>query len=484
MKDNLLDNLLQQSAAAEVKEAPVESWPVIAAALHKKKRRRAFWLFFLSVLVLSTGIVLFYANGKKENNQPNYAQNNTNTSLEDKIIAKDKPTATNIADTTSVVPKTITSATTPRINDDNDDIVIPQSSMPQKRSRNLYNETRKLEPSKDGMGNGNKNNIPKNKDLSKKGKNIFFEENDENDEVVSWKEDSRVKELSALVMANYKRISFPLAQLDDVRGVKQIKTNSPNSQPQKEKVKPKWKLFYAVTGGVTNVNLLKKSATTTAPSNNFGIGPTNIVQDIPIPTPQYEPGLFFAASMLFKKDRPVKKIQSPFGVTLQYNQFNTKVYRATPAIIFDNAGVLRVDSTVTGNSMFSNKSANGNTTSLKIKNYNIQVGFIAGSSIDLLKINKNQSVRLQVQLVPTFNLSQSINWFDVSTERYFTNKKLNASFNLLQTTSILWEVRKKGRNILIGPNFSYNFFKSNKKLGNLSNVSLSSFGLQMQIGLK
>jgi hypothetical protein len=483
MKDNLLDNLLQQSAAAEVKEAPVESWPVIAAALHKKKRRRVFWLFFLSVLVLTSGIGLFYANGKKENKLFNYAQRNTITSSQDKTTVQDKVVSPQFIDTNDQNSKTVITTTTQSTNTDNFNIIMSQSSESKKEKTNLYSETRKFDQYQYRKTNGIENKIPKERNLSEKEGKHFLIDDYESNEVATKKKDGQIKGLSALVIANYEELSLPQTKLDDITAIKLMQTNLPNSQPKKETVKPQWKLFYVVTGGTTSANLLKKE--TPPPTNNFFIGPTGLGQNIiAAAAPQYENGLFLSGAVLFKKSSTDKKIQPQFGVTVQYNRFNAKVYSATPATVLDNIGILTVDSTAIGNSLFSNKSTNGNTAMIRIKNYNIQVGFIAGAAMDLLKINKNQSISLQVQLVPTFNLSQSINWFDVSTERYFTNKKLNAHFNVMPSTSVLWQINKKGSRILLGPSFNFNLFKSNKLVTNLSNTYISNFGLQLQMNIK
>jgi hypothetical protein len=352
MKDTL-DNLLQQSAQHELRDAPVASWPVITAALHKKKKRRIFWIFFLTTLLLSTGIALFYVYGKKEDKLPDYSQNinmqeNIAKPLSENML-QDTAATVNIdknnknTEALSTVPTEITKT-------DNGDIIMAQSPVIKKDKTNFNKGFRKIYLNENRIKNSTAYKISKRKISDKKKAKYFLVNVDEAD---TKQDDKQLKEFSALVIANYKGLSLPQAKLDNIMAIKQMQINTPNNQPKKENIKPKWKLYYVVTGGTTMTNLFKKEIVTTTPTNNLSAGPLGLVQNtITLAAPKYENGLFLSGTVLFKKEQHNKKIQPQFGVTVQYNQFNVKAYRATPASVIDNVGVLRVDSTVLGNSFF------------------------------------------------------------------------------------------------------------------------------------
>ena len=90
---------------------------------------------------------------------------------------------------------------------------------------------------------------------------------------------------------------------------------------------------------------------------------------------------------------------------------------------------------------------------------------------------------MQAQVIPTYNLTQSIYWYDNISGRYFTSKKLNNNFNVTQSGALLLEASIKNKIVFIGPYLNFNYFKLNRKVNNLSNIYTESIGTKIQIKL-
>jgi hypothetical protein len=109
---------------------------------------------------------------------------------------------------------------------------------------------------------------------------------------------------------------------------------------------------------------------------------------------------------------------------------------------------------------------------------------LIGCDISLFTFKQKNKILIQSQVIPTYTLSQSIQWYDNKTTRYFTSKEIGNRFNITQSTALLWQANFKNNTFLIGPYVNFNYLKLNKSVNIISNIYTQSVGAQIQIKLK
>jgi hypothetical protein len=480
MQQEEIDITLQKAASDYKMNAPTDAWPFIADALHQKKKRRFLWLLFPIILMVTGSILLNYkSDGSKINKSIETA------SSEITIQKKD------IKFNTTTIDKVIKIEPTKILKNEknnseinlNDKIVSPKTNDEQTINEGKLIANTKLK-TKEQYGKKNYSSILKPVKIKRQDVLEIMEVEQEKTDIATIynleDENKNVGENDIdLIKATSIRLDNNTISTKEKEFVMTTLLNNFTKKIDKNKLAKKWNYYYGFNLAQLNVhdknfllytNKEESLSSYTLTQNPIILGKAN-----------YSNGKSLSTFILAEKKNN-KKIQGQFGVHLNFNHFTSKVYPTTGASIFDASGLLRIDTTATTNSFYIYKSFNG-TNPIKIKNYNIQLGFVAGGKINLIKVNSSQKISLQMQLIPILNITQSINWFDKSSSRYFTNKKLNANFNVNQSTSLLWEIHNSKRNILIGPNFNFNIFKLNKKITNLSNVYTNSIGIQLQMRL-
>jgi hypothetical protein len=499
-----IENILTKAAEEHKIPAPTEAWPFIADALRKRKKRRAVWLFLsiLGLLMMSGGSYILYNNKEKKAN-----------------FSKNIP----VAQTTSKDTLIIIDKTTPVVNNDslqifnekNIDLKIKKESNPNNTiTVNQISNSKNIKKDVAAISYQRKNkNFTLEKNISQTEDEVFFDKNIFRNKT---KSNTSVKIKQALVaedelttknkVTNEKEIFEKLVDKNEnqqstttiVKDTTSIEKNiiakinieMPEVKPAKEKPnkktasKPtkKWHPYIGLSYGaifISSKNLFKNENKVS--NNPIALFATTALQnnlDNSI-TANYQTGKAITLSYFIKNE--TKKVQPQFGTTITIGNFNTQAYIASAAT-FD-ATSLAIDSSQTGNSFFAAKSTVG-SDKLKVKNNFIQVGISFGVNISLFSLKKDNKVLLQTQIIPTYNLYQSIQWYDKSSTRYFTSKKIDNNFNVTQSTSLVLQTSIKNRAILFGPYFNFNYFKLNKSINNISNIYTQRIGAQLQIKLK
>jgi hypothetical protein len=527
MENELFNNLLQRSAAEERKEPPAQSWQYIADALHQKRRRRMLWLFLLPMMALLLGGAAYWliqtSATKTKNPSNNYANH---------IVKKENPTNANTGNdaiepatvNTAVNPSMINTETNSRkevlvknnntINANSTDALLMSSYNSISTGIHKTDAITKIEK------NSTKNNIVAVLPQIKKDKYIV----EENDKTTVGKTKTKKRKEATAKIIKIERIEEKNTEITGQSIIPEpdmevsAETNETASQPISRdsavtktntdsvytktavdikeenkliklpvtKNKKAWQLYGALSYGrlfVRERNIFEFSNKKESYFQSF-ISVNGLATFVPY-FPQYEAGKDIALSLLLKKDNGSKKISPQFGLQLQYRSFKAIVYQADRSVsILPRNDALTIDTFSFVNSLYSSNASSFSLNRVSIPSRSLHLGISAGADFSLIKFNKNNTLHWQVQLMPSINLSQSIQWFHSASGRYFLDKQLNKNFNLAIATALLWEHKVKDRKIFIGPYFSGNMFSLNKKLTTLSNIYTSSVGLQMQIALK
>jgi hypothetical protein len=481
MQQKEIDIELQKAADSFSIDAPEAAWPFIANALHKKRKRRFLWLFFPLMIIVAGSLLLKY-NSKGSTIYKSVETSTSEVTAEEKNI---KLTTASVNKVIKIEPTTIL-----KKEKNNSEVNVNDKMVsPKENNEQTINEgnviAKNTFKSKEQKSNKNIKRKLKKEKLERKAEIEIIEVEQEKTVIAttykSDEENTNVRENDIdLIKASNIKLDFTSISTKEKEIVRTALHNNFTKKIEKNKPTKRWNYYYGINLAQLNINdknfLLNNNKEESISSFTLSQNP------IVLGKANYSDGKSISTFILAEQKNN-KKIQGQFGIQLNYNQFKSKVFSVAPASILDASGILRIDSNAVGNSQFSDKALNGGSA-LSIKNYNIQLGFIAGAKFSLIKINKNQSINIQVQCIPTFNVLQSINWFDKSSSRYFTEKKLNKNFSINQSTSILWEINKNRKSILVGPSFNVNIFKLNKTVTNLSNLYTNSIGLQVQLKLK
>jgi hypothetical protein len=484
-----IENILTNAANEHRVTAPTEAWPFIADALHKRKKRRAAWLFlalFVVVFIATSSLYFYSEKGNK---------NNIDKSSLSKKINNTKETISQVEDDIEKYHITDSALATSNLN-------IKNSTNPTEKNE-LTNNFTKNKFSKSKI-------VAKHYEKSNKEQEQFFEKNkiiekiksrtkvritpiiklEEIEEIKEQEIAVATKETKADEKVNNKNIIIKERVDSSKNNITKININPEiEKNTLKEKIatkkENKWHSYLSINTGALFLNsksflktentalyATQQSASTTSSSQ---LSSTNIA----LANANYQTGKQISLSFLLKKEN--KKFQPQFGAYLNYAIFNLKAYKASAALL--DATSQTLDSSQSGNSLYAAKSSSG-SNALKVKNNFVQIGISIGASISLYSFKQNNKILLQTQVIPTFNLSQSIQWYDKSSTRYFTSKKLDHNFNITQSTALLWQTNINKRTLLFGSYFNFNYFKINKSLNNISNIYAQSLGLQFQFKLK
>jgi hypothetical protein len=481
-----IENILIQSANEQKIIAPSDAWPFIADALRKRKRRRMIWFFlsFFICLLISTGALFLHNNKNQIKNKlaqvapliESYdSTNNTDTNKsrnaikkEDSILSKTrspipfKADIKNCAKTKTTITSLIFSG---------------------------YKNTKKdLTPTKPNEDDMQIDKIVFSKKIKSrtavKIKKVESEEEESNEKLLSKQEETKdtktavvnnIAPIEEKIDTTQKNISTPIINTEKT-AIKKTEVFT------KEKIK-KWSTNFSVSYGalyISSKNLFK--------DENKALNNNNSPQFIPIGTlanlrtntsANYLSGK--EVSLSLSKTKEAKRFQPMFGVNINMGSFNIKAYNASSAVL--DALTLSIDSSQIGNSNYATTNSLGSNL-VKIKNNFLRLGVLVGCNIPIYTFKNDNKILLQAQVIPSYNLSQSIQWYDYGSTRYFTTKKISNNFNITQSTALLWQSSIKNRSFVIGPYFNFNYFKLNKTVNNISNVYTQTIGAKIQIYLK
>ncbi len=458
---------------------PSDAWPFIAEALRKRKKRRTVWfiLSFLTIFLLSTTAILFNKNSKIEKmvvtdnisstdnnltkpNDINEIEKTKNVSKlnndiainKNKIIKKDSATLLTIAG--------------------NDEEIFGKNVIRKKTKSCLKVNIKTASATTD-----DEKNVSFTKDIKKETENYLNE-----NAITKTNNDKEIITDSTNIFS--LKTDTILEKIVSVQTTTKKGTEKDENKKVDIKIinKNKWKPYIGISYGTTfvsNKNLFNSENKNTLADNaqiNTAYAPLR--SDINN-RPDYYTGKEFFLSFLLKKEN--KKFQPLFGLNITIGNFNTRAYATTSAALDANTFVL--DSTQAGNSNYAAKSTIS-TNKQNIKNNFMHIGLIIGCNIPLHTFKKDSRISLQLQAISTYYLSQSIQWFDKSSTRYFTSNKLINNFNVAQSTALLWETNIKKKIISAGPYFNFNYLQLNKNVNNISNIYLKYLGLQINLKLK
>jgi hypothetical protein len=463
--------------------APTDAWPFIADALRKRKKRRAAWFFlsFLVMLLLGIGTTFFY-----NNSNTNKSEANKDVSLKSDDFKKpsniiEKEIVTNESQALSKVDSlvernksikrnnTILSAST------NNNQEIYEKTKIKSKTKSRF----KVNIKEASVFVDTEKNIPKEKIIERE----IEEKVMENKITKTDKDANSINDSANIVSLKTDTI------LDKTAKVKtEIEKRIEKLENKKVKIKiekqNKWKPYIGISYGaifVSNKNLFQNEDKV-AFANPSLLYTTVASTQLATPinnAPNYSTGKGISFSLLFKKEN--KKFQPQLGLNVNIGNFNAKVYEASNALL--DANTFAVDSSRTGNSIYAAKNTLGGSE-LKIKNNFMQIGLLFGCNIPLYTFKHGNKISLQMQVIPSYYLSQSIQWYDKGSTRYFTSDKLINNFNVSQSAALLWEANIKSSTILIGPYFNFNYLKLNKTVNNISNIYLQTIGAQINFKLK
>lgn len=481
-----LENILTNAASDHRMAAPAEAWLFIADALRKRKKRRAAWLFLSLFALIFIGASSSYFYFKKENKnsiQNTVLANNKNDIGNSVPINEDKTEKEVIADSSfskTNINRKITTLLKKEIKNINNTV-----------NNNYTNKKHKIIENIRMNGVLEQETVFEKKSLIKKSKSKTSVR------IIPASEIEEILVTEIAVTEPNTKINEPVItnRLATAQKEDSIKNNIVKKEIEiekinnKEKVSPKkksnWNIYLAINAGalfINSKNIFQNRNESLVGINQIGFTSTSnssASSTSNLANANYQTGKQLSISLLLKKESNYFKPQ--IGMYLNYSSFNLKAFKATGAIL--DASTQTLDSSQTGNSLYAAKSTTTSNT-LKIKNNLIQIGFSIGASIPLYSFKQTNKILLQTQVIPTYNLSQSIQWYDKTSTRYFTSKKLDNDVNVTQSTAILWQTNIKNRTVLIGPYFNFNYFKINKSLSDVSNIYTQSLGAQLQIKLK
>lgn len=473
-----IDNILLNALDGQKIQAPTDAWPFIAHALHKRKRRRIAWFFlaFLMLLIVSTGSLLLYnfkTDRKKDvaNNvaiAKSYSIISKNEKNKKENIASDR-ILQNISDTifkddqNKIVKKAILSSTI------KDNELFEKTAIKKKIKSRTNLKIISSQALEETQMEGAK--LPSQQSVINAGEKII-EITKANDKPVDFEHLENAKIFIVTTDINKE-------DLIKENRIENSKEKLPASKNEKSK---KWNSYVGLSYGALFIGSKNffKTGDNRFDANAYSFGNGNNQGAINNIYPaNYQTGKNISFSIILKKEQT--KIQPQFGVNLNIGNFNVKAYNATNAFLASSTFV--VDSSQIGNSNYGARSTIAGNQ-IKVKNNFLQIGLVAGCSIPIYSFRQGQKISVQVQVLPTYNIAQSIQWYDKTSTRYFTSKSLNNDFNITQSTALLWQTNIKKRKMLIGPYFNFNYFKLNKNVNNIANIYTQIFGAQFQVQLK
>ncbi len=476
MQNNNLDIILKEAFDAAKETASPDVWPNIATTLHKRKRRRFFILIFtLSAIVIGSSL-LYYAI-------------NTNSKSPKKEYLADETTANN----NSEKPNELEKIDLPEIDKEKTTPLTKPSLKPNSKvATKVYAKYYTVD--KDDFYKNEQNKIDiKSKHVIKIKKSeaeedLAIDKTNKTDKTETEIEKVESKELNPIIR-NDSAIEITNNSLVKTQIITEKKTesiNTANSKPKKERKKGSWDKYLSLSYnaliiGGNNVFTKSDAAKNLEASANLNpSGGSLSINNSPSNSPNYKIGKEINLALIFKQKNASKKISPQFGIQISYSNYSNRVYVTTPGAVIDVNNSLNLNFNNQSNSFYSAR-ANATNSIINISNNYFSLGALAGLETNLLKLNKNQHILLQVQAIPSINLSKSINWYQKPNERYFKDKSLNKQFNISQSMALLWKVNTKKHTLLIGPNFNYHFLQLNKKKNNLGNIYSSSVGITTQI---
>jgi hypothetical protein len=506
-----LENILIEAVNEHKIPAPTNSWSFISDALRKKRKRRAAWFFvvFFGILCIIAGnffllnnesttksnISKRYAptsigNGKAQNNIEPVINNDKNKNNKETKIDTflRKSDVANNPQIDSIKEEIVTAIITPSVEDgikcykvrktytDASSIIENKNNADTVFEKTVHNKKIK------SVTNSKIKSPLMLEDFDKLEENkvILKSEKNETSAIVNEKNDNIVAQKMADALKEIIRQNDSITSTKENR-VKEEISKSKLSATQNTTIK-KWKPYLSISYGAlfaSSKNFFKNANELN--SNNFA-SPTTAAQPNFVSNnnnANYQTGKQLSVSLLLKNEH--KKLHPMVGVSIEYGSFNTKAYNASGALL-DAANAI-LDSTQTSNSIYASRNTIGGNL-LKVKNNIFQIGFLIGCDISLFTFKQKNKILIQSQVIPTYTLSQSIQWYDNKTTRYFTSKEIGNRFNITQSTALLWQANFKNNTFLIGPYVNFNYLKLNKSVNIISNIYTQSVGAQIQIKLK
>lgn len=473
------NEILINATNMQKKPAPTEAWPFIAEALRKRKKRRIMWFFlsFLIMVLLGVGTFFFKNNGKADKIIAKNNTSNKKNNLNNIDDFNEKESTQNLSkiniDTVNKNNKNIKKDTLILLISTKKNEEIFERNLISKNTKSRF----KVNIKAPLVITDNKKEILDTK-VIKKEIESYTNENT----IAKTNNDKKI--INDTTNSISLKIDTILDKTVKAKTVteKEIEKNENKKLNIKIRCNNKWKPYVGISYGalfVRNKNLFnnenKNALTNNAQTYTASLTLRSDINN----EPNYYTGKQISLSFLFKKEN--KKFQPILGINLTLGNFNTTAYAATSAAL--NTNTFIVDSTQTGNSLYASKNTFG-ANQLNIKNNFIQLGLLFGCNIPLFTFNNESKISFQMQVVPSYNLSQSIQWFDKLSTRYFTSNILMNNFNITQSTALLWETNIKERVISVGPYFNFNYLKINKDVTNVSNIFFQSFGAQINLKLK
>jgi len=495
-----IEIILKDAMKEHKMEVPIVAWPFIAASLRKRKKRRVIWFFLSVFIMLILGIssfLLYYTKNETPNKKFNnflLVENNNINIIDETTKSKTKKDTLLLGDNNYAILLTQSEK-----KEDNIKAILSPSK---KRFSKNYKTRTALKVTFPATSNDEEKIIDKTATLKNKKnrtkvniQNSTFLKNKplQDDEILNSEneliqvETKSINNIESIISSTKQYDSINLitkTNVDIKKDTDKIEEAINKSKATSTKIKKEknWGRYFGLSYGalysrsnsifkneniVANTNRLQSQSTVgQAFTNNSNVA-------------NYQNGKEISASFLFKKEN--KKLRPMFGINVNMGSFKAKAYNASSALL--DATTLLIDSTQTGNSAYASIRSIG-TNQVNIRNNYLQVGLMLGYAIPLYSFKNGSKILVQAQVIPTYNLAQSIEWHDNISGRYFTSKKLNNNFNITQSTTFLWEATIKNRIVAIGPYFNFNYFKLNKSVNNISNIYTRSIGTSVQIKFK
>ncbi len=477
-----IDNILLDAMNEHKIQAPTDAWPFIANALQKRKKRRIAWIFLtvFVVLLISAGSLCLY-NGdfetKKETAKTvSFADNRNSINKNEKNREEEK------------VNEKITQKTVDTIFQNNKISSFKNTSFSSAiNAETIFDKTTYRKKTKSRTSIKTIISLA-GEEVPKGNTNLSDKQNDIKDS----------ETISETISETYTTKTFPIFTekaetpkiiiANEDSGIAKVAKetsieNSKEKQPgiKKENSK-KWDLYVGISYGaliVSSKNLFGNENKNLNPNPSTFLSPTFPTNATNSNDANYQSGKYLSLSLLLKSKH--KKFQPHLGFNLHMGSFNIQAYNASSAFLASQN--LAIDSSQFGNSSYASRSTIGGRQ-IKVKNNFVQIGLVAGCGIPIFSFKGGHKVIAQAVVMPTYNVAQSIQWYDKTSTRYFTSKKMANDFNITQSTALLWQANAQKKTVLIGPFFNFNYFKLNRNVNNIATIYTQSIGVQFQMKLK
>ena len=493
-----IDFLLKKAIEEDKMEAPLEVWPLIEAGLRKRERKRivGFFILFFTMLFVCISSLLVY---QSKNGMPNKRYHNSSqgkkkvnsiiTIKAGSVNQKDTfLTAENYKDKRNkILEKKQNNFKSEKYSLNNNSKIINNKRIVFKNSsaiitdlkENIFDKNQFLNKTKARSKTTIQSSTGLETQSSQDG-NILTAKNDL--AIIQLETVNRIENNLSLTKDSLSNSLKTVIEIKTDNNINIDENNTSKATTKKIKSLEKWATYVGISYAAlfTNSKSIFNNENKNLSTGAFQASPTiGQANNNTTNSANYLNGKEMAVSILWKKE--TRKWHPMLGFTINMGSFKAKVYEATGALI--NPTSLLVDSSQAVNSNFASVRSVGNTQ-VNINNNYMQFGLVVGYNIPLYSFKKGDKILLQVQAIPTYSLSQSIQWHDELSGRYFNSKKLNNKFNITQSTALLWNRNIKSRNFLIGPYFNFNYFKLNKSATYITNIFTQSIGAQIQIKLK